>query len=126
MTVIDDQVFAALVDSAGADFMPELIDSFLEDAPQGLAALLRLLADNVGELVADDIGRIAAAAHETVRQAGLDPSRIDALFFTGGSTGLKGLTDALSAAFPTARPVHGDRLASVAAGLGVYARLLRA
>ncbi|HEY0956207.1 MAG TPA: Hpt domain-containing protein [Roseateles sp.] len=39
MTVIDEQVFAALVDSAGADFMPELIDSFLEDAPQGLAAL---------------------------------------------------------------------------------------
>jgi HPt (histidine-containing phosphotransfer) domain-containing protein len=39
MTVIDDEVFAALVESAGADFMPELIDSFLEDAPQGLAAL---------------------------------------------------------------------------------------
>lgn len=39
MAVIDDEVFAALVDSAGADFMPELIDSFLEDAPQGLAAL---------------------------------------------------------------------------------------
>jgi HPt (histidine-containing phosphotransfer) domain-containing protein len=44
MTVIDDQVFAALVDSAGADFMPELIDSFLEDAPQGLAALRAALA----------------------------------------------------------------------------------
>ncbi|KQV86797.1 Hpt domain-containing protein [Pelomonas sp. Root1237] len=39
MAVIDDDVFAALVDSAGADFMPELIDSFLEDVPQGLAAM---------------------------------------------------------------------------------------
>lgn len=39
MTVIDDGVFAALVDSAGADFVPELIDSFLEDAPLGLDAL---------------------------------------------------------------------------------------
>lgn len=39
MAVIDDEVFAALVSSAGADFMPELIDSFLDDAPQGLAAL---------------------------------------------------------------------------------------
>lgn len=50
MTVIDDEVFAALVDSAGADFMPELIDSFLEDAPQGLAALRAALAagDEVG------------------------------------------------------------------------------
>ena len=50
MTVIDDEVFAALVDSAGADFMPELIDSFLEDAPQGLAALRAAVAagDAVG------------------------------------------------------------------------------
>lgn len=39
MAVIDEAVFAALVDSAGADFMPELIDSFLEDAPQGLTAM---------------------------------------------------------------------------------------
>ncbi|NCT85424.1 MAG: histidine kinase [Comamonadaceae bacterium] len=44
MAVIDEQVFAALVDSAGADFMPELIASFLEDAPQGLAALRAALA----------------------------------------------------------------------------------
>ena len=50
MAVIDDEVFAALVDSAGADFMPELIDSFLEDAPQGLAALQAAIAagDAVG------------------------------------------------------------------------------
>ncbi|MBV8036443.1 Hpt domain-containing protein [Roseateles sp.] len=44
MAVIDEQVFAALVDSAGADFMPELIDSFLEDGPQGLAALRAAVA----------------------------------------------------------------------------------
>lgn len=50
MAVIDDDVFAALVDSAGADFMPELIDSFLEDAPQGLTALRTAVAtgDAVG------------------------------------------------------------------------------
>ncbi|RTL40839.1 MAG: Hpt domain-containing protein [Burkholderiales bacterium] len=50
MTVIDDEVFAALVDSAGADFIPELIDSFLEDAPQGLAALRSAL--DAGDAVA--------------------------------------------------------------------------
>lgn len=37
--VIDEAVFAELVESAGADFVPELIDSFLEDAPAGLQAL---------------------------------------------------------------------------------------
>lgn len=50
MTVIDDEVFAALVDSAGADFMPELIDSFLEDAPKGLVALHAAVA--AGDAVA--------------------------------------------------------------------------
>lgn len=37
--VIDEQVFAELQQSAGADFVVELVDSFLEDAPQALAAL---------------------------------------------------------------------------------------
>jgi hypothetical chaperone protein len=68
-----------------------------------------------------DLDRIARAAMQTVRDAGLAPERIDALYFTGGSTGLAPLTERLSARFATARPVHGDRLASVATGLGVHA-----
>lgn len=56
MAVIDDEVFSALVESAGADFMPELIDSFLEDAPQGLAALQ-------AALVAGDAVAFRRAAH---------------------------------------------------------------
>ncbi len=66
--------------------------------------------------------RIVDAARQTVRLAGLTPSSIDALYFTGGSTGLTPLTDRLAAAFDQAEPVHGDRLASVASGLGVHAR----
>ena len=38
--------------------------------------------------------------------------------------GLKLLTDALQDAFPGARAVRGDRLASVATGLGLYAKRL--
>lgn len=38
---IDMQVFAELQDSAGADFVAELIDTFLDDAPQRLAELGR-------------------------------------------------------------------------------------
>ncbi|MFG6465177.1 Hpt domain-containing protein [Roseateles sp. BYS87W] len=37
--VIDEQVFAELQDSAGADFVAELVGSFLDDAPALLAAL---------------------------------------------------------------------------------------
>jgi hypothetical chaperone protein len=69
-----------------------------------------------------DIERIVAAARETARQAGLAPEAIDALYFTGGSTGLRLLAQRIAAAFPTARQVRGDRFASVASGLAVFAQ----
>lgn len=89
---------------------------------RGLAT--RLDAVQAQAALHDDVARITAAAVETARRAGLAPGQIDALYFTGGSTGLKLLTDAMSAAFPTAQPVFGERLASVATGLGLYARRL--
>ena len=58
---------------------------------------------------------------ETVAQAGLKPDDVDALYFTGGSTGLRLLAERLQRAFPTARPVRGDRFASVATGLALHA-----
>ena len=75
----------------------------------------------------DDLTRIVTCAHETVVQAGIAASDISALYFTGGSTGLKLLTDQLEAAFPGARAARGDRMASVATGLGLHAaRLFKA
>lgn len=74
--------------------------------------------------IADDIARIVAAARQAVADAGLAAAQVDALYFTGGSTGLKQLTDQLEQAFPAARALRGDRLASVATGLGLYAARL--
>ncbi|MCE9659967.1 MAG: Hsp70 family protein [Burkholderiales bacterium] len=68
-----------------------------------------------------DLERIVAAARETAAQAGLGVGEIDALYFTGGSTGLRLLAERLQQAFPAARPVRGDRFASVATGLGLHA-----
>jgi hypothetical chaperone protein len=68
-----------------------------------------------------DLGRIVAAAEATARLAGLAPYAVDALYFTGGSTGLRLLADRLRQTFPAARPVHGDRFASVATGLALHA-----
>ena len=68
-----------------------------------------------------DLDRIVGAARETAAQAGLAPEAIDALYFTGGSTGLRLLTERLQAAFAAARPVRGDRFASVASGLALHA-----
>src|SRR5437899_875383 len=69
-----------------------------------------------------DVQRIVDAASETVLNAGLKPAQLDALYFTGGSTGLKPLAARIAERFPAARAVHGDRFASVATGLGVYAQ----
>lgn len=73
---------------------------------------------------ADETERIVAAARETTRAAGVPPERVAALYFTGGSTGLNFLSTAIHAAFPAAHAVHGDRLASVAIGLGIHAARL--
>ena len=71
-----------------------------------------------------DLDRIISTAHETVALAGLKPDQIDALYFTGGSTGLRLLVDGMAAGFPAAARVSGDRFASVATGLGLHARRL--
>jgi hypothetical chaperone protein len=74
------------------------------------------------QALSGDIGRITEAARATVAQAGLAPAQIDALYFTGGSTGLRLLSQDIAAAFPQARAVTGDRFASVATGLGLHAQ----
>ncbi|HEY9105538.1 MAG TPA: Hsp70 family protein [Roseateles sp.] len=71
-----------------------------------------------------DLDRIISTAHETVALAGLRAEQIDALYFTGGSTGLRLLVDGMAAGFPAATRVTGDRFASVATGLGLHARRL--
>ena len=80
-----------------------------------------LSGEQVRKALSVDLGRIVACARDTVAQAGITPGDISALYFTGGSTGLQLLTDQLEAAFPDAQAVRGDRLASVATGLGLHA-----
>jgi hypothetical chaperone protein len=72
--------------------------------------------------LAEGIQRIVRAALETVRLARVDAASIDALYFTGGSTGLGPLVAQLAAAFPAARSVLGDRYSSVVSGLAIAAR----
>ena len=71
-----------------------------------------------------DLERIVQAAREAARLAGVAPGAVDALYFTGGSTGLSPLVDRIAACFPAAQCVRGDRYASVAQGLGLHARAL--
>jgi hypothetical chaperone protein len=72
--------------------------------------------------LAVDLERIVAAARTTVAQAGLGPDDVDTLYLTGGSTGLDILSERLRSAFAGARVVRGDRFASVATGLALFAQ----
>ena len=71
-----------------------------------------------------DIERIVQAARDTVREAGLRANQVNALYFTGGSTGLRLLAKRIAAEFKQAEVVRGDRFASVATGLGLHAARL--
>ena len=66
--------------------------------------------------------RIVDAALAAARLAGVAPQAVEALYFTGGSTGLSSLVEAIGALFPRALSVRGERFASVARGLGVHAQ----
>jgi len=70
----------------------------------------------------EEKSRIAQAARETALMAGVSPDQVAAIYFTGGTTGLKFLSDAIAGAFPAAETVFGDPLASVAKGLGIHAQ----
>jgi hypothetical chaperone protein len=69
----------------------------------------------------DELQRIAGAASETLRLAAVQPGAVQALYFTGGSTGLAPLARRIGAAFPAARVAQGDRFASVVQGLALHA-----
>jgi hypothetical chaperone protein len=99
------------------------------DAPIDLSAIepgLHAMLHEADALAAidADLQRIVQGARETVRQAGVPAAAVDALYFTGGSTGLRTLVQAIAQEFASARVVRGERFASVATGLGVHARRL--
>ncbi|MBY0260022.1 Hsp70 family protein [Methylobacterium sp.] len=65
--------------------------------------------------------RIAERIDRCLMQASLSADRIDALFLTGGSTGLPHVRAALTACLPRARVVDGDTFGSVGTGLTIEA-----
>lgn len=69
---------------------------------------------------------VAARIGGCLAQAGLPAGRIDALFLTGGSTGLPHLRAALAAVVPDARIIAGDTFGSVGLGLTIAAEAFSA
>ncbi len=65
-----------------------------------------LSAQQAVDALEADLQRIVAAADETLRLAGVARERVDALYFTGGSTGLAPLAQRIAARLPGAAVVQ--------------------
>ena len=81
----------------------------------GLAADMSdsALAEHLHALLA----QVVACAQSCVNVAGLQPTQIDALYLTGGSSALQPFQKALRDAFPQAELVTGDLFGGVASGV---------
>lgn len=123
MTVVTERLgheLAARAEQAKID-VAEGADTVIDLGHVERHLAVPLTAHDAMQAIDDDIERVVAAARFAVQQAGLQAGQVATLYFTGGSTGLRLLTDRIAAAFPSARLARGDRFASVATGLGLHA-----
>jgi hypothetical chaperone protein len=96
------------------------------DASMDLKAIesgLRAPIDRHGleSAIAPGLGRIEKAMADTVADAGLDRSAIQAVFLTGGSSAIPIVRAKISRFFPNAAIRDGDMFGSVGKGLGLDA-----
>jgi hypothetical chaperone protein len=115
LTALAEDAKITVADTATARVDLGLIDAGLQVAIDDTALMASIDAD---------LQRIADAARATAQQAGVTPGQVDAVYFTGGSTGLAALAERIAAQFPAARQVRGNRFASVAQGLALHAQRL--
>ena len=124
MATVEERLGHALAAAAERAKIDVAMQGHAEVDLSALEAHLRsaLQEKEAATAIEADLERIVQAALDTARQAGVTPSQVQALYFTGGSTGLTPLVDRIAACFPGAERVRGDRFASVATGLGLHAR----
>lgn len=126
MTVVEEQLGHALIGQAEAAkiAVAEGGATTIDLGPLERGLQSSLNESEAVRVLDGDLQRIVEAALQTLRMAGVEKDAVDAVYFTGGSTGFRPLTDRIAAALPAARALHGDRDASVAQGLGVHAQRL--
>lgn len=124
MTTVDERLGHALAAAAERAKIDVALHGQAEVDLGALESGLRsaLRTGEAAAAIEADLECIVQAALQTTRQAGVAPALVQALYFTGGSTGLSPLVDRIAACFPLAERVRGDRFASVAQGLGLHAR----
>jgi hypothetical chaperone protein len=74
------------------------------------------------QVIEDQLQNILKTIDETVTQAAVKPTDINAIFYTGGSTRIPAIRDKINAMFPEATVVQGDAFGSVGLGLTIDAQ----
>lgn len=88
----------------------------------GPGELLELSRAGFDGAIAHLVTGIEVTVQSLLRNAGLAASKVDTLFFTGGSSSVPLLRERISALLPDARCVEGDLFGSIGAGLALDAR----
>jgi hypothetical chaperone protein len=83
--------------------------------------LLRVHRDLFTDAIAGMIDSVGATVQRLLDEAGVNPERVDTVFFTGGSSGVASLRERIAAIVPDARRVEGDLFGSIGAGLAIDA-----
>ena len=83
--------------------------------------VLQLEQDDFQAAITHLIIQIETAIRKTLADAGVAITDVDTVFFTGGSSGVRGLRQRIAAMVPEARHVDGDLFGSIGKGLGLDA-----
>jgi hypothetical chaperone protein len=86
--------------------------------PAVMLDLHRAMFDSATSHLVDSVEQ---AVSSLLANAGVSADKIDTVFFTGGSSGVKLLRDRIAALVPGARKVEGDLFGSIGAGLALDA-----
>jgi hypothetical chaperone protein len=131
---LHQRLMTVLTERLGHALAAEAESAKIDAASRGLAQVdlglvesdlsCALNEQQAAQAIENDCAQIEAAAVETARLAGVGPDVVDAVYLTGGSTGLRPLAQRIVRRFPRATAVAGDPFASVARGLGECAQRL--
>jgi hypothetical chaperone protein len=86
-----------------------------------LECVLTLDQDGFQSAIGHLMDQIEITIQKVLDDAGVTAADIDTVFFTGGSSGVRGLRARIAAMVPDAKRVEGDLFGSIGAGLGLDA-----
>ena len=91
------------------------------NSKDSIACVLNLKQHGFQLAISHLMDQIESSINKVLSSAGIKATDIDTVFFTGGSSGVRGLRQRIAAIVPEAKQVEGDLFGSIGAGLGLDA-----